>query len=807
MSNGRNALAATLGTSPQVYSLAQLQIDAALFGARRALTTSQASAKPQETPNWLATAYHLFVSLISQLEPTTAEAQCPIVVCDPKTGKDPKGGVLTPGCSESCTSPTDFFKPPEIPAPPGCDPKDINKKLSTLTGSYKLITSPPDCHLTPAHCEALLDYKFIVFPDGSSGCIPTKCLGKPSLTSGQCRPLPIDPKKSGDPNDKTGSLGIAAAQFLVGKTPLSYTINFENLKTANAAAQEVIVTDQLDSSKVDFDTFSLGPISFGDVTVTPEPGASQYTGGVDLRPTQNLIVTIHASLDKSTGVLTWRFTSIDPGTGQLTEDPDAGFLPPDVTPPEGDGSVAFTVQAKDGLASGTQICNQASIVFDTNHPILTPNWCNTVDKTPPVSAVQSLSATQPSPNFTVQWMGSDTGSGIGDYTVFVSENGGPFSPFVSDTTETSAMFTGQTGKTYAFYSVARDLVGNVEAPPSGPDTQTIVGGLDQCPNDPSKTAPGLCRCGTPESVVGQSCTTGQPGVCNAGTKVCAGGAVSCQQNQQSSAEVCDGQDNNCNGTVDEGFNVGSSCTVGVGTCQRTGSSVCAANGQAQCSATPGTPSAEICGDGLDNDCDGVVDNGCSLPPPGDACLITTVLDTFNRADGNVGSNWRGATDPTFYRIASNRLDVQAGGPIFWNPAAFGTNQAAFVTLSTVDTKGPSQGVLLKVQSGTVPDAGAISIVYDAAAKAVRVSTLRLGALAWTSYGSTAVLFTNGDKLGACAKANGEIRVYKNDTVVKTVTLSAADQGFFNAKGGKVGVWSLLAPQAFLDNFGGATITP
>ena len=139
--------------------------------------------------------------------------------------------------------------------------------------------------------------------------------------------------------------------------------------------------------------------------------------------------------------------------------------------------------------------------------------------------------------------------------------------------------------------------------------------------------------------------------------------------------------------------------------------------------------------------------------------------------------------------------------------AFGTNQAAFVTLSTVDPKSPSQGVLLKVQSGSVPNAGAIAVVYDAAAKAVRVSTIRLGALAWTPYGNTAVLFTNGDKLGACAKANGEVRIYKNDALVKTVTLSAADQGFFNPKGGKVGVWSVLAPQAFLDDFGGATIAP
>jgi len=130
-----------------------------------------------------------------------------------------------------------------------------------------------------------------------------------------------------------------------------------------------------------------------------------------------------------------------------------------------------------------------------------------------------------------------------------------------------------------------------------------------------------------------------------------------------------------------------------------------------------------------------------------------------------------------------------------------------VTLSAVAAKSPSQGVLLKVQSSNVPNAGAIAVVYDATAKAVRVSTFRLGAVVWTPYGNTPVLFANGDKLGACAKANGEVRVYKNDALVKTVTLSAADQKFFNPKGGKVGVWSVLAPQAFLDDFGGATVAP
>jgi len=56
----------------------------------------------------------------------------------------------------------------------------------------------------------------------------------------------------------------------------------------------------------------------------------------------------------------------------------------------------------------------------------------------------------------------------------VSENGGEGAAILMDTTDTSTMFTGVAGNSYAFYSVARDLVGNSEAAPAQPDTVTRV---------------------------------------------------------------------------------------------------------------------------------------------------------------------------------------------------------------------------------------------------------------------------------------------------------------------------------------------
>ena len=204
------------------------------------------------------------------------------------------------------------------------------------------------------------------------------------------------------------------------------------------------------------------------------PGEQQFVTTVDLRPENNLIVRISAGIDLTTGIATWRFESIDPITLLPTTDPVAGFLPPDKIPPEGRGSILFTIQPKAGLPSGTVIENKATIVFDINAPIETPTWSNTLDMLSPSSAVAALSSTKASNSFTVKWAGADIDSGMRDYTIFVSVDRGTPTPWLVDTTETSATYTGEIGKTYAFYSVARDNVGNVEGAPTAPDATTKV---------------------------------------------------------------------------------------------------------------------------------------------------------------------------------------------------------------------------------------------------------------------------------------------------------------------------------------------
>jgi hypothetical protein len=257
-----------------------------------------------------------------------------------------------------------------------------------------------------------------------------------------------------------------------GVGSLPFSVYFENQPTATAPAQSVKITDTLNTN-LDLTSVTLGPIALTNQVITPPAvplSIAPFTATVDLRPTTDLLVKINASMNTVMGVLTWTFQSLDPATNQPPTDPLAGFLPPGA-----EGSVFFIALPKSTVTTGTMIQNTATIVFDVNAPINTPTWFNTIDNTKPTSHVLPLAATQSSPSFPVQWSGTDIGSGIQDFTVYVSDNGSPFTPWLTNTAPTQATYTGTAGHTYGFYSVARDLVGNVENAKSTAEMTTTVG--------------------------------------------------------------------------------------------------------------------------------------------------------------------------------------------------------------------------------------------------------------------------------------------------------------------------------------------
>jgi hypothetical protein len=308
----------------------------------------------------------------------------------------------------------------------------------------------------------------LLFPDQAKAFVPTaKALKKTFPIF-----FPVDP------NDILGPAGIGPQNWVTPQQTLPYTIRFENdPKKATVAAQDVFVTTTLDAD-LDWSTFQLGDIRFGSTTV-PVPAAlrsfatSVMTTNIDGTP---LRVDVSAKLDQDTGIVTWVFRSLDPATGELPESVIAGFLPVNDATHRGEGQVNYTVRPKASSATGSTVTAQASIVFDTNAPLATNTVSNAIDADAPAAAGVTAPEVSLSPNVVVSWSGTDAGSGVATYDVYVSTDGGALVPWLLATAATSGVFAGVAGHTYGFAVTPIDGVGNAGPRPTAAQAATIIAG-------------------------------------------------------------------------------------------------------------------------------------------------------------------------------------------------------------------------------------------------------------------------------------------------------------------------------------------
>lgn len=304
--------------------------------------------------------------------------------------------------------------------------------------------------------------------------------------------IPVEFLVPTDPNNLVGIAGVGTSRWVSGRTNLSYVVSFSNEPMASGPAQQVVVTQPL-GSDVNLSSLNLLSINIPNgkspsgiqVTIplgsfNPAAGVNEFQGNVDLRPTQSLFVAVDVKLDPSARVLTWLFQSIDPTTGLPPLDPSLGVLPAGAA-----ASVSFSVTPNAVLATGTQISDQATVVFDLQPPMSTVNWVNTLDSSAPASRVAVFPGKYSCLDFKVKWSGTDVGSGIQDFTIYASDNGGLFTPWLVNSPVGSATYQGQVGHLYRFYSIARDRVGNLEPAKTASEASTIVVKTTTCGGPPS----------------------------------------------------------------------------------------------------------------------------------------------------------------------------------------------------------------------------------------------------------------------------------------------------------------------------------
>jgi hypothetical protein len=167
-----------------------------------------------------------------------------------------------------------------------------------------------------------------------------------------------------------------------------------------------------------------------------------------------------------------------------------------------------------------------------------------------------------------------------------------------------------------------DCDGLTDNPPSGQQLPGV--GADCFPAQGCNSSTGVCL-----------------GECKKGAQQCLSGSLTCVGAVGPSPEVCDGKDNDCNGTTDDGllpracYPSGTpGCNLGSGTCLgacKLGTSTCqGAGGWAACQGAI-VPQSETC-NGLDDDCNGTTDDG-TLPGVGTACYTKGNGCTFS------GGSW------------------------------------------------------------------------------------------------------------------------------------------------------------------------
>ncbi len=129
------------------------------------------------------------------------------------------------------------------------------------------------------------------------------------------------------------------------------------------------------------------------------------------------------------------------------------------------------------------------------------------------------------------------------------------------------------------------------------DTDDLVnpGALESC-----NLVDDDCNGSVDDAIAEQVCGVG---ACEASIPGCTRGMVPACEPGGPAREECNAIDDDCDGTTDEGFEAPIVC--GVGACQRM---VPGCGGGAMMTCTPGAPGTETC-NGIDDDCDGLVDDG------------------------------------------------------------------------------------------------------------------------------------------------------------------------------------------------------
>jgi len=255
--------------------------------------------------------------------------------------------------------------------------------------------------------------------------------------------------------------------------------------------------------------------------------------------------------------------------------------------------------------------------------------------------------------------------------------------------------------------------------------------------------------------LGVMCDGDDTDMCLEGVTVCGGtGDVVCNDLTSSSVELCNGVDDDCVNGIDDTFPIDQPCTVGLGACARSGVLECdTAMTGTKCSVTPGPMTAELCGNGIDEDCNGA-DAAC---PPNDAAagaIDISAGGTFNADLTTAHDDNFAASTPTLDcgnmggRDVFYQFTLPAEEVVYWD--TFGSNfdsvvrvfAGACTGISTTQACSDDSCSTTRSQGGADLPAGTYCLVVDQFSNN-------------TTAGTSSLVFRRGGRTGiGIAAANG-----------------------------------------------------